>query len=231
MTTDRSSNADEVVVRPLTPDDVPFAATLHHDCLPGGFFARLGVGFLDTYYRSFVRSPWAICLVAELDGRPAGVLVATTESWQHYRFLVRRCGWRLGASGLAALAARPRVALWFLRSRSHRYARGLVRLVRQKLPSAPGSSHSSGGAPPDHATEGVVVHVAVAAHRRRHGIGRSLVEGYLTEARSRGTKRARLLTATDDDGARSFYERIGWVKAGDLVDADAKSWTRYERFV
>lgn len=229
MTTESSRPHPGLTVRPLEASDVAFAADLHGLCLPDGFFARLGVPFLNTYYGCFVRSPWAICLIAEVDRRPTGIVVGTVDSWQHYRFLVRRCGWRLGLSGGIALLARPRLAPWFLRSRGRRYARGLVRLVRRRPPrpatvgDTPTPTAGSPGA------EGLLVHIAIAPHLRRSGAGGALVTAFRDEARTRGVQRVRLLAAAGDDGARCFYEKLGWDRGGDVVDADGKRWSRFVR--
>lgn len=228
VTTDSSRHGPELTVRRLQPYDVAFAADLHLRCLPDGFFAKLGVPFLQTYYGCFVRSPWAICLMAEIDHRPAGILVGTVDSWQHYRFLVRRCGWRLGWSGSAALVSRPSLAAWFLRTRGRRYARGVVRMVWRRLPATQRDSAVLSPAL-GHETAGLLVHVAVDPSLRRSGAGAALVGAFLDGARSRGVRSARLLTATGDEGTRCFYEDMGWDQAGELVDVDGKRWARFVR--
>jgi len=228
VTTDSSRSATVPVVRDLAAYDVAVAADLHHQCLPEGFFAKLGVPFLNTYYGCFARSPWAVCLLAEVGGRPAGILVGATDSWQNYRFLARRCGWRLALSGLPALATRPGLALWFMRTRFRRYARGLVRLIIRRwprptmgspTPSAVGSSDQ----------EGLLVHIAVAPGLRRNGVGRALVEAFQDAARTRGVTRLRLLASADDESVGLFYESMGWRPGGQVVDADSRRWTRFAR--
>lgn len=216
------------IVRNLEDRDVAFAADLHHECLPDGFFAKLGVPFLNAYYGCFVRSPWAVCLIAEVDGRPAGVVVGTVDSWQHNRFVVRRCGWRLGRSGLVALVRRPRLALWFLRTRGHRYARGLVRLVWRRVPHAgtvppPQSSSEQSG------QQALLAHLAVTPKMRRNGAGGALVGGFLDAARARGVGSVRLLAAADQDVTRDFYEKLGWDQAAEVVDVDGKRWVQFVR--
>lgn len=215
-------------VRSLQDPDIAFAAGLHHRCLPDGFFAKLGLPFLNAYYGGFVRSPWAIGLIAEVDGRPAGVVVGTVDSWQHYRFVVRRCGWRLALSGLVALVRRPRLALWFLRTRGRHYARGLVRLVRRRVPHAvtvgrPQSSSEQIG------QQGLLAHLAVAPTMRRNGAGGALVGGFLDAARARGVGSVRLLAAADQDATRDFYEKLGWDQAAEVVDVDGKRWVQFVR--
>jgi len=228
MTTERSSTATVVDVRPLGPADVAFAADLHARCLPDGFFAVLGPGFLRAYYASFARSPWARCFLAEVDGCPAGTAVGVLDGWPHYRFVIRRFGWRLGPVAVAALAARPRLAGRFVRTRGRRYARGLVRLVRRRDPVAQrgaGGGPAGGGGEP----EAVLAHLAVSPRFRRHGVGTALVEAVTAGARAAGVARLRLLAPAGDAGVRHFYETLGWQETGRVVDADGKPWARYVR--
>ena len=219
MATERSSSTG-LVVRPLTRRDLAFAADLHGRCLPHGLFPRLGRRFLRRYYSTFVRSPWAVGLVAEADGRPIGLLVGTIDNLAHYRFVTRKCWAPLMSAGIASLAVRPGVAWWFLRTRCRRYARGLARLA--------GWSH--GGKGPTMAPSGSVVREGVLSHAmveedaRGSGAGAELVSTFVASARRRGTTRLRLLTHPSD-GAAEFYGRLGWMVAGEHTGFDGTTWT------
>jgi hypothetical protein len=85
-------------IRPLQPVDLPFAAALHAAALPHGFFARLGSPFLRVYYAGYLRSPYAVALVAERRGdvrEPLGVLVGTLDTAAHNGgcCAITGCGW------------------------------------------------------------------------------------------------------------------------------------------
>lgn len=220
VTTERSSKT-EVRVRPFGSEDLSFAASLHARSLPHGLFPRLGEAFLRQYYSTFVRSPWAVGFVAELDGRAVGVVVGTTDDGSHYRFVARRCFSRLAASAVASLATRPGVTLWFLRTRVRRYARGFARLVRRRHP---GIIPTTGAGLPRR--QGVLSHLVVEENHRGVGAGRELVTAFVHWAESRGTSHLRLVTDATD-GAAEFYRQLGWVCAGRRAGLDGAAWTEF----
>ncbi|GGI07746.1 GNAT family N-acetyltransferase [Egicoccus halophilus] len=140
-------------MRPASRRDLRSTARLHRDQLPDGFFARLGPGFLRTYHATFRRSPDAIAIVTGEPGRPGGFLVGTLDNRTHYRFVVRRCAWRLALRGLLALLARPRMGWLFVRTRALHYARWVVRYPLQRLRGADGGAEAP-DATPDTAASG-----------------------------------------------------------------------------
>jgi len=220
MQTERSSKT-KTLVRPLGRNDLAFAASLHARSLPHGFFPRLGEPFLRRYYATFFRSQWAIGLVAESGGEAIGVVVGTIDDGAHYRYVVRKCWLPLTASALAALATRPRVALWFLRTRGRRYARGFTRLIGRRRP---------GGVPtaaigPEQ-RQGVLSHVVVEADWRGCGAGGELVAAFVEWAERRGTSRLRLVTHAAD-GAAEFYTQLGWTCTGQRAGLDGAVWTEF----
>lgn len=209
-------------MRPLGRKDLAFAASLHVRSLPHGLFPRLGEPFLRRYYSTFVRSPWAIGLVAESDGRRIGVVVGTVDDGAHYRFVARRCWLPLAASAVASLATRPRVALWFVRTRGRRYARGFTRLVSQRR--HPRTASTEGVALPPR--QGVLSHVVVEEDARGGGAGGELVAAFVEWAERRGTTHLRLVTHATD-GAAEFYRRLGWSCAGPRAGLDSAAWTEF----
>jgi len=103
-----------VAVRPLAVADLAAAARLHAALLPHGFFVSLGLRYLRAYYGTFLASPHAIGLAADLEGQPVGVLVGTSRNAAHYRWVIRHRGLRLAVLGASAMLVRPAVAAWFL---------------------------------------------------------------------------------------------------------------------
>lgn len=220
MVTERSSKTD-VKIRPLGRRDLAFAASLHARSLPHGLFPRLGEAFLRRYYSTFVRSPWAIGLVAESEGRAVGIVVGTIDDGAHYRFVARRCWLALGASAVTALAVRPGVALWFLRTRARRYARGFMRLASRRHPGTV-STHGAGAI----GRQGVLNHVVVEDDWRGGGVGGELVAAFVEWAQRRGTSHLRLVTHATD-GAPDFYQQLGWTCGGQRAGLDSAAWTEF----
>lgn len=216
----RVAPAGEATVRPLHRDDLRFAAALHRRALPHGFFAGLGEPYLRAYYGSFLASPHAVALAAVRDGRPVGVLVGTRNNREHYGWVAHRMARRLALRGALALAARPKVAVSFLRHRAGRYVRALLRMFRaSRGPSVP----PAGDPEPDVA---VLTHVSVDESARGHGVGRTLVRAFLAEASTAGVAEARLVTQADD-GAGPFYAALGWRHQGDRPGPDEDTVSAY----
>lgn len=210
-----------MLVRPLSRKDLDLAGSLHARSLPHGLFPLLGEPFLRRYYSTFVRSPWGIGLVVESEGRAVGVVVGTVDDGAHYRYVARRWWLPLLASAVASLATRPRVALWFLRTRGRRYARGFTRLVSRRRPE---SVPAEGAGPARR--RGVLSHVVVDEDSRGAGAGGELVAAFVEWAERRGTTDLRLVTHPTD-GAAEFYRRLGWTYSGPRAGLDGAEWAEF----
>lgn len=190
-----------VGLRPLDHRDLRFAAGLHAEALPHGFFVELGPGFLRAYLATFLDSPHAVALLATLGGHPVGTLVGVLDPARHARWVLRRRGLDLAWRGALALAVRPRVALRFLRTRVGRYVHGW----RRHRKGPPVAAPEAGGRLP-----AVLSHVAVLPGARGTGAGAALVKAFEEAARGSGALRAILTTMEGPDGAGAFYSRLGW---------------------
>lgn len=203
-------------IRPTESADLASVAALHTRQLPHGFFARLGPRYLVAYHRTFMESPSARSLVAEVDGVVRGFVVGPVDASAHHEYSVRHHGRRLAAQGAAALAVRPAVAVEFLRTRVGRYVRSVRRVSRP--PSAPAPS----GDP-----TAVLSHVAVEPGCGGAGIGTALVHAFVGEVSAAGARRVELVTLEGDAGAAGFYEALGWQHAG----TSRREGQAFERFV
>lgn len=206
-----------VALRPMELSDVDRAVALHMCHLPAGFFVQLGPRFLAAYYRSYLTSPAAISLVATVDGATVGFLVGTVDRQAHYRHVARHGRGRLAAVGATALVTNPILLLQFLRTRSARYARGLLRFASQEQDS----SHAWDAA--------VLSHLAVDPRYRRRAAASALVGSFEAIAASCGACAAHVLTRRDNDAARRLYEAHGWGVSGEQVDVDGNSWCSMEK--
>lgn len=220
MAVDPTPIPDAVAVREMTEDDLRFASALHRRSLGHGLFPALGPTFLRCYLRTFVSGPTAVALVAELDGAVVGFLVGVVDEPSHLRGVVRQHGLRLAVMGVVALAARPRVAWRFARTRLRRYVVGIGRLAR--------ADRSVGArVPAPRSVHAVLSHVAVVPEARSARVGSALVVRFTELARAGGAAAARLVTRSGEAGAGPFYERLGWRRAGEFVDRDGLTWIRY----
>lgn len=197
-------------IRTLGPDDLDFCAALHAETLPHGFFAQLGYRFLRAYLATFVASPHAVALVATVQDVPVGTVVGILRPRAHTRWVLRHRGVRLALLGGVALAARPRLALRFARTRIGRYRRAWSR--RQTSAAAEPAGQPA-----------VLSHVAVVPGAQGAGLGRQLVDAFVEAARAAASPGVVLTTLAGEDGAAGFYRRQGWLESGPLQNFDGQS--------
>lgn len=195
---------DERTRRPATEQDVPFTAALQARALEHGFFVGLGPRFLRAYHRTFLDSPYAVALVAEVAGQPVGMLLGTLDPSAHRRWVLRRRGVSLLLLGIPAMLGRPIVAGRFLRTRLTRYLAAWRRHRKAREPSSGRLDR-----PP-----AVLSHVAVLPGARGTGSGRGLVDAFVAHAAVHGTRRVVLATLRGGP-AEDFYRRLGWTPAAD----------------
>lgn len=212
------SRARDVKLRPMQRADLPYVVREHRVHFPGGFFARLGPGFLTAYYGSYAFSDGAHAYIAEAQGRTIGFLVGVTDPAAHRRNMLRRHRRSLLLRGLVALSLRPRLAASFLRTRATRYGRALL---RQGVTRAPDTREPS-------ARVAVLAHVAVAQAEQSQGAGSALVEQFLKDAASADCELVTLVTLSDPPGAREYYSRRGWQECGEHEDGDKRRLTTFE---
>ncbi|MFJ6659879.1 GNAT family N-acetyltransferase [Streptomyces sp. NPDC091377] len=214
---------------------LPYVVGEHLRYFPGGFFARLGRGFLTAYTRTHLTSPHATGFIAELDGKPVGYLVGVIDPVLHRRHLLRSHGLGLALRGLAALAVRPTVAARFVRTRLGRYIRKLLPGPGVVPDQAPG-----GDAGPDTGLGSALVrtrpvrgavlsYVAVAEQARSLGIGGVLIERFTHFAVLAGCDRISLVTAAGAAGAGPYYEQRGWHSDGDTHTPDGTRFLLYSK--
>ena len=67
---------------------------------------------------------------------------------------------------------------------------------------------------PRGAGEGDIQTIAVAPHARRRGLGRTLMQALLTEARKRGAREVFLEVRADNPGAQTLYRGLGFEEIG-----------------
>ena len=213
------------VVRRMTTADARWAADLHAQALPHGFFARLGPRFLCSYYETFVASPHAVAYIADSTGGPAGVLVGTVRNRLHYSWVIRRRGARLVGRGLLAMLSRPAVLLLFLRTRLGWYAGGGLRACKRAF----GRAFRSPVAGQSRRQPAVLLHVAVAPDARATGAGTALVSTFVQSAKAAGCAEAVLVTLAGPTGAGQFYRRLGWTLRDRHDDHDGRLLECYQR--
>lgn len=221
----------------LADTDLAAAVRLHRSEMGAQFLSRFGPRFLTAYYRAYLEGPDGLALAAVEagTGRLLGILLGASCPAAHYRRMVRRHGVRLAGLLLLGAAGRPPLAVDLVRTRSLRYARGLLRLVLAQLAgagrwagrrrAAPAASTPGGGT----GFAGEVTVVAVDPAARRRGVGRALLEAAAERAAQAGATRLELVTPEDELGAVRFYEQLGWRCGGRSASRSGEQFLRFDR--
>lgn len=216
----------------MLPPDATRAAAIHHDVLGAEFITRAGPRFLRRYYLAWMRSDGGMALAARVDGQVVGALLGSIRPAQHYRSMLRRDGWRLGALMLGRSLAHPGFGAELFLTRGMRYSRALLRMARTRLSTHP----PTGGpvVPPvpalNRSAIGEVTHVLVDAAYQGRGVARALLAEAEEQAGRAGLHH--LVLVTTPELARSgLYERLGWTPQGQLASGSGEEFWRYERDV
>lgn len=170
------------VVRPGRVDDATAAAAIHAERISEGFLVTLGQRFLARLYRRIVRSPAAVLLVAELNGKIVGFVAATTSTRRLYKEFLRRDAIPAGFAAAPAIIRAPG-RVW----ETLRY-----------------------GTSADDLPPAEILAIAVAADATGQGTGRALLGAALAELAAQGVATARVVTAAGNEAAISMYAHAGF---------------------
>lgn len=204
-------------VRAMEVSDLSFVCSSMRAHLPGGFFTELGDRFLAAYLRTYATSPSGCALVVEFDERLVGFLVGSVNRDAYRRHVLHVDRKDLLMKGILGLACRPKLAVRFVRTRLRRYLRGLWRGASPRLDS-PRLGNSTG----------ILSHIAVEQDMRGAGVGKELMDSFLTVCSAHDAPRVELFVDPSNVGARNFYTTHGWNDVAEQVDSDGKKWMTME---
>lgn len=215
----------KIEVQPLLDRHLRRAVDLHFEQLSDEFITRFGRRFLSAYYRAFAQSPYGVALVA-LDtrsGRVVGALLGTAGANQHYHYVLRHFGTRLGFLILLRAIVNPRLARDLFRTRVRRYLTGVYRQVLNRMRR---KMTPCGEVEP----VGDLTHLVVDTAFRSQGIGTQLVETYEALAWRAKVSRIDLVTSPKYlGGAGDFYEGLGFVCVGNHVSKSGEPFLLYRK--
>ncbi len=171
-----------VSIRKASAADSAAIAALHLAEIPWGLLSGMGPGFVETFYRTLLDSPWGFAFLAERDGRPIGYCTAVVHWRRFYRAFVLR-NWTLAARILLQKVS----------------GGGLRRLFETTRYAAAGSL-----------PEAELLSIALSPGARGSGAADALVRAVLDEFARRGVGRVRVTTAVGNTAAARVYERSGF---------------------
>lgn len=191
----------------MTINDLSFVTEQHHLCFPTNVIGRLGNTALRRYYRTFIDAPFAVAVVAEVEGRACGFVVGIVGTARHRSWLLRYHSLSLTTAAAVSFAAHPVLAGHLLVRRVVAYVRRATR--SRQVRRAP---HPEGNAIAVGAVEEVAVlsHIAIAEGDRGLGVGSQLLDIFMTQCRAQTCGKISLATLDGDSGAGDFYEKHGW---------------------
>ncbi len=188
-------------VRGATSGDVPGVAALHCLAIDEGFLSTLGDRFLARLYSRIVASPHGFLLVADSDQvtegggpRVAGFVAGSAAVGRLYREFL----WRDGLSALMSSA--PRLMRSLPRA---------IETLRYGATDTPARDEGEAGSRTA-ATEAELLALAVDGAERQRGVGKALVEAFMTTARTAGSTSARVVVGSTNHRAIALYGRAGF---------------------
>lgn len=220
-------------IHTATTTHLASTAALHGQQLPNGLFPALGAPFLRTWHTTFLDSAHAAAAVmvdTSADDTVAGYLLLATDPLDHVHELKVKHRRELLRTGMLGLARRPRIGLYFARTRATRYTKRL--LTRRP--------HHQ-----DHQTETppAVVHAVVTSPRYvRQGVARRLLEWAEEHAAEAGAAQLALVTDTETapaspdavlapdelQGAAAMYDHLGWRRVA-VRERDGRTLMEYRK--
>ncbi|MFN4034308.1 MAG: GNAT family N-acetyltransferase [Fimbriimonadales bacterium] len=182
--------ATPLTLRPVSERDLEAIVRVHQQAFKGFLMTELGPRFLRGYYRAVLEYAQPIFLVAEREGQLLGFVAGFANPPRFYAHLRQR---KLALAGAAAshLLWRPR--LW-----------------RRALSSLRRAENLSIESDAPHLAE--LASLAVAPNTQGRGVGKQLVQAFVSAAQQLGMREVALTTdAHDNDAVNAFYQKLGFV--------------------
>lgn len=225
--------AQTLTIRTAKASHLASTATLHGQQLPNGLFPALGPRFLRTWHTTFLDSAHAAAAVmvdTSDDDTVAGYLLLAIDPLDHVHELKVNHRRELVREGIRGLLRRPRVGLYFARTRARRYTKRLL--------SRRARHHGQQGQVPP-----AVVHAVVTSPRyARQGVARRLLEWAEKHAAAAGAVELALVTDTETapaasdavlapdelQGAAAMYDHLGWRRVA-VRERDGRTLVEYRK--
>lgn len=191
----------------ISQDHLQQVVALHEQCFPGYYLTQLGPSFMGVMYAWYLESPEAIAhLAVGEDGRLVG-FVAGTVNGATYRKSLFRKAWRPMLLALGGrLVSKPALTLLLVAERKDLVWQAVSTILRRGSGEEREAMAGSDREPPTAS----LVSIGVRPSARRSGVGASLSELFVAEARERGCERVTLSVRADNVPARRFYEGMNW---------------------
>ena len=198
-----------MIVRHAELGDLASIVRVHMVAFDGFFLTRLGPWFLREYYRTVWEDEAGILLVVSMadSARVVGFCVGFVDSAAFYRRLrARRV--RLALAALPGLLRRP----------------SLLPRLFSNAERLEGNDRSSGSA-----RDSELASLGVLPAFQGAGIGRALVQAFISQSRALGADRVSLTTDAEQNArVNGFYQSLGFQICETYVAQGNRRMHRYE---
>ena len=176
-----------MITRNMEIKDCASVVRIHLRSFQGFFLSFLGPAFLSLLYLETITDPNGIALVSEQDKKIAGFVTGTTQPSGFYKRLMKRHLFGFFWASLKGFLRKPAILPLLLRA---------FGMPAQPLPA-------------DNCA--TLMSIAVDPSMQGQGLGKSLVNAFVEEARSRGSEYINLTTdAAGNDATNLFYQSLGF---------------------
>lgn len=191
-------------IRPMRLHDVKEIVNIHLKSFPGFFLTFLGPHFLHEYYVALLNDPAGFGFVHINLGNITGFVAGASEPSMFYSRLLRKRWWRFAFAVLIPALRNPLI---------------IPRLFRAFRKSQDVSKRTD---------VGTLMSIAVDPNVQGHGIGRMLVESFLTEAIRRNLKQVDLTTDRENNlSVNQFYVHMGFRCSRVFVTPEGREMNEY----
>lgn len=194
-------------LRPLSPKDAPYIASLHIRTFQGFFLTTLGRRFLEKFYQLVLQHPHGLGVGEFREGKLIGFAIGSRRANGFYTAILKSGWWPLFWRAFPALLSRPA---------------SLGRIWK---------SLRSGGAEKDWLDPGVLLSLAVAPDMSRQGVGSGLLQSFESELCQSGVAGLSLTTDQQDNFATNeFYIQNSYIFVKTIMQGNRPMNVYYKSF-
>lgn len=193
------------MIRRLELEDIEHIVAVHVDSFHGFFFSFLGHRFLALYYAGICNSPEGIGFIyLNSLGQAIGFVAGACNPRSFYSKLLRGHWFGFSLASLGAILRKPSVM------------RRIARAFFHPSENPPGNDVAG------------LFSIAVLPAFQGTGVGKTLLQAFLKEARLRDCKRVFLTTDHDNNEVvNTFYQRMGFKIERQYTTPEGRSMNEY----
>jgi ribosomal protein S18 acetylase RimI-like enzyme len=200
-------------IRQATSADSEMISKIHAACFMNHFLTLLAPKALAKYYQSFIEQSLGICFVAEEEGTMVGFIAGWEEGASYQRPLLYKNGFCFGLAIAGSFFRQPCATLTLIKPRLKVLMSFLKDYLLFKLHCKSKShvlSDDKDKSIPYRRPNASYLSIAVLDRYRGSEAARLLNEAFIEECRFRNVREIILSVQSDNDRARTFYEKNGW---------------------